>query len=400
MRTLKLPEVPLFEIRGSPRTMGRMLGEQAGDLIRSMLDTYQSFMQQASGLNWAEAVRESHKSLPYAQAAFPQYVEEIVGIAEGAGVSFQAAWLLNCYEGVAEDQKLMACTALAVNDDVTADGHVYLAHNEDWISGDSQHVYLVRATPDDGPPFLSVSYGPMLCNLGFNAAGIAVGINSVYPTDVRVGVPQVILSRQVLAAERLSDALRACVHGRRASGYNHLLADRSGEIFGVESSATRHDVLYAHEGWLAHTNHYLSPQLRPLEQRFIFASSNVRLRRAERLLRRQAGKIDLAGLQTIMRDHVSYPDSICKHDDLNDAPHDRSRTLISMIMDLTEMTMWVAPGPPCCGEYLPHRLEAAAALPVSDAAAPAQEPQPNSDGALRFWSDAARVILGTSDESG
>jgi isopenicillin-N N-acyltransferase-like protein len=400
MRTLKLPEVPLFEIRGSPRTMGRMLGEQAGDLIRSMLDTYKTFMHEVSGLNWAEAVRESHKYLPYAQAAFPEYVEEIVGIAEGAGVSFQDAWLLNCYEGVAEDQKLMACTTIGVNDDVTADGHVYLAHNEDWISGDSKHVYLVRATPDNGPPFLSVSYGPMLCNLGFNAMGIGVGINSVYPVDVRVGVPQVILSRAVLAAERLSDALRACLHRRRASGYNHLLVDRSGEIFSVESSATRHELLYAHEGWLAHTNHYLSERLQDLEQPYVYASSNVRLRRAERLLRRQAGQIGLDSLQSILRDHVSHPDSICKHEDMSDAPHDRSRTLISMIMDLTEMTMWVAPGPPCCGEYLPHRLEAAAALPVSDAAAPAQEPQPNSDGALRFWSDAARVILGTSDESG
>src|SRR5690606_29801971 len=102
---------------------------------------------------------------------------------------------------------------------------------------------------DNGPPFLSVSYGPMLCNLGLNAMGIAVGINSVYPTDVRVGVPQVVLSRAVLATERLSDALRACLIGRRASGYNHLLIDRSGEMFSVESSATRHELLYAHEGW-------------------------------------------------------------------------------------------------------------------------------------------------------
>jgi len=397
--TTRLPQVPLFEIRGSPRTMGRMLGEQAGDLIRDMLYTYRSFMQQASGFSWAEAVRESHKYLPYAQAAYPQYVEEIVGIAEGAGVSFQDAWLLNCYEGVAEDQKLMACTSIAANDDVTADGHVYLGHNEDWIGGDSQHVYLVRATPDDGPAFLSVSYGPMLCNLGFNAAGIAVGINSVYPTDVRVGVPQVVLSRAVLAAERLSDALRACLHDRRASGYNHLLADRSGEIFSVESSATRHDVLYAHEGWLAHTNHYLSERLQAIEQRFVYASSTVRLRRAERLLRRlrrQAGALSLEGLQTILRDHVSYPDSICKHEVMTDAPHDRSRTLISMIMDLTELTMWVAPGPPCCGEYVPHRLESAAAPPKSDAAVPARQPQTGSEGELRFWSDATRAVLGQS----
>jgi len=40
-----------------------------------------------------------------------------------------------------------------------------------------------------------------------------------------------------------------------------------------------------------HTNHYLSPRLRQIEQPADMASSNIRLRRAERLLRRQVGEI-------------------------------------------------------------------------------------------------------------
>ena len=374
MTTMKLPSVPLFEVRGSARQMGRMLGEQAAELIRSMLDDYRTFMHKVSGFNWDEAVRESQKYLPYAQAAFPQYVEEVAGIAEGAGVSFPDAWLLNCYEGVAEDQKLMACTTIGVNDDVTADGHVYLAHNEDWISGDSKRVYLVRATPDDGPPFLAMSYGPILCNVGMNAAGVAVGIDSVYPDDVRVGIPRVLASRAVLAAERLSDAIRACLPKRRAGGYNYLLTDRSGEIFNIESSATDHDILYAHEGWLVHTNHYLSPRMRPIEQPGVYASSNIRLRRAERLLRRQVGEITAVTLQAILRDHASEPDSICNHEDMGDELHDRSRTLLSLVMDLTDRMMWVAPGPPCCGEYVPHRLDARLREPAIDGAAGSREP--------------------------
>lgn len=365
MTTYKLPSVPLFEISGSPHHMGRMLGEQAAALIQSMLDDYRTFMHKVSGFNWDEAVRESQKYLPYAQAAFPQYVEEVAGIAEGAGVAFRDAWLLNCYEGVAEDQKLMACTSIGASDDVTADGHVYLAHNEDWISGDSKRVYLVRAVPDDGPPFLAMSYGPLLCNVGMNAAGIAVGIDSVYPTDVRVGIPRVLASRAVLAAERLSDAIRACLPKRRAGGYNYMLADRNGEIFSVESSATDHDFLYAHNGWLVHTNHYLSLKMRRIEQPGVYASTNIRLRRAERLLRRQTGDITVATLQAILRDHASYPDSICNHEDMGDEPHDRSRTLLSLIMDLTDMMMWVAPGPPCCGEYVPHWLDGPAGYSAS-----------------------------------
>ncbi len=351
-----LAKVPIYEAHGSPRQMGRMLGEQAAKQIHSMLESYRQFMHKVSGFNWQEAVRESHKYLPYAQADFPENVEEVTGIAEGAGVEFSDVWLLNCYEGVAEDQKLMACTSIGVNDDVTANGHVYLAHNEDWISGDSKHVYLIRATPDNGPPFLGMSYGALLCNIGFNAAGIGVGINSVYSTDVHVGVPRVIFSRNVLAADRLTEAIRACLPNRRAGGYNYLLVDRSGEIFSIESSAAAHEIIYAHDGWLVHTNHYRTPRMRTIEQPGVYASSNVRLHRAERLLRRQVGEITAPSLQEIMRDHVSEPDSICSHEDMSDAPHDRDRTLLSLIMDLTDLSMWVAPGPPCQGEYVLHRL--------------------------------------------
>jgi hypothetical protein len=42
-------------------------------------------------------------------------------------------------------------------DDLTADGYVLLAHNEDWISVDRDQVYLVHAEPDDGPAFIGMT---------------------------------------------------------------------------------------------------------------------------------------------------------------------------------------------------------------------------------------------------
>jgi len=77
------------------------------------------------------------------------------------------------------------------------------------------------------------------------------------------------------------------------------------------------------------------------------------------------GQITVASLQAIMRDHASYPDSICNHENMGHEPHDRSRTLLSMIMDLTGMVIWVAPGPPCCGEYVAHRLDVPAKYSAS-----------------------------------
>ena len=78
---------------------------------------------------------------------------------------------------------LSKCTSMAVSDDCTADGHVLVAHNEDWLPEDEQDVYLVHASPDDEPSFLAMTYGGLLPNIGFNEAGIAQCCDSVYPND-------------------------------------------------------------------------------------------------------------------------------------------------------------------------------------------------------------------------
>ena len=353
---MAMAEAPLFEVSGSPEEMGRAQGAQASDLIHSMLADYRSFVHGASGLRWEEAVARARDYLPYSQAAFPDLVQEVRGIAEGAGASFEEIWLLNCYEEVAEDQKLMACTTVAVNGEVTADGHVYLAHNEDWISVDRKHVYLVRARPEGAPAFLGMSYGALLCNIGFNAAGIGVGINSVYPRDVRAGIPRILVSRAILSATDLPGAIEACVPENRAGGYNHLLAEGGGAIVSVESSATRHETLRAADGWLAHTNHYRSERMQAVEAPGAYASSHARLKRAEGLVRGRQGPITRDDLQAILRDHRNGALAICGHEQESDPPHERSCSVISLIMDLTDQVMWATLGPPCQGEYKAYEL--------------------------------------------
>jgi isopenicillin-N N-acyltransferase-like protein len=193
-------------------------------------------------------------------------------------------------------------------------------------------------------------------NIGCNAEGIGVAINSVYPTDGGVGVPRILCARAVLNATTISQAIRACVPKLRAGGYSYLLADPYGELYSVETSATSHDITYGQEGWLVHTNLYLSPKMQPLEERGTYASSHVRLNRARRLLGTQLGQVTVEGLQDLLRDHASYPDSICCHEDPSDPLYERELTLASLIMDLTERMMWAAPGPPCVGEYVAYRL--------------------------------------------
>ena len=349
--------LPLIEVEGGPRERGQQQGEGARAQVHLALARYQEIIPKAVQLSWLDAVREARKFLPYGEEVFPQFIEEIRGIAEGAGISFEDVWTLNCYEGLTESrQQVWGCTCLAIRQEHTDNGHVLLAHNEDWISVDQDTAYLMRVKPDQGPPLIGMTYGPLLVNIGCNAEGIGVAINSVYPTDGGVGVPRILCARAVLNATTISQAIRACVPKLRAGGYSYLLADPYGELYSVETSATSHDLTYGHEGWLVHTNHYLSPKMQPLEERGTYASSHVRLNRARRLLNAQLGQVTVESLQGLLRDHASYPDSICCHEDPSDPLYERELTLASLVMDLTERVMWAAPGPPCVGEYVAYRL--------------------------------------------
>ena len=349
--------LPIIDIKGNPRQRGRQQGEGARPQILRALTLYREILPQEMKMTWEEGVREARKFLPYGEETLSHFVEELRGIAEGAGVSFEDVWILNCYEGLAySQQEVWGCTSLAMRGDHTADGHVLLAHNEDWNSADRDNVYLVRAEPDDGPAFVGMTYGPLLVNIGLNAEGIGVTIDSVYPTDVRVGVPRVLYSRAVLNARTIGEAIRASVPKLRAGGYNYLLADANGELYSVETAATTHAIVYGEEGWLVHTNHYLSPKMQALEEPGTYAGTHVRLNRARRLLQAQLGNVTVESFQILLRDHVNWPNSICTHEDPTDPPYERGLTLVSLVMDLTEHVMWAAPGPPCEGEYVAYRL--------------------------------------------
>jgi isopenicillin-N N-acyltransferase-like protein len=347
----------LIEVKGNPRQRGQQQGEAARSQTVRALARYREILLKGNQMTWEEGMREAQKFLPYGEEIFPNFIDEIRGIAEGSDVPFDEVWTLNCYEGLSQSrQQVWGCTCVAVRDDYTADGHVLLAHNEDWISADRDNVYLVHAEQDDGPAFIGMTYGPLLVNIGLNAHGIGVAINSVYPTDERVGVPRILCSRAVLDAHTIGEAIRACAPKLRAGGYSYLLADPNGELYSIETSATRHDILYGEEGWLAHTNHYLSPKMQALEEPGPYSSSQVRLNRARRLMKTQLGEVTVESLQALLRDHVNWPDSVCMHPDPADPSHEQEQTLVSLVMDLTERKMWAAPGPPCESEYVMYRL--------------------------------------------
>src|ERR1700744_3241516 len=77
--------VPLIEISGPPRERGRAYGESARALVDRAGAYYQEAFAASSGLGWAGVLGEAGRWRPVVEAAAPQLLEEMDGIAEGAG---------------------------------------------------------------------------------------------------------------------------------------------------------------------------------------------------------------------------------------------------------------------------------------------------------------------------
>jgi isopenicillin-N N-acyltransferase-like protein len=352
---------PMIRVSGTHREIGRQIGEACKTQVQHSIQNANMLLESAYDnlqLTWEGARMQARKYIPFAQERYPQYVEEMLGISEGAGVLFDDVAVLNAIEAVTMDAlHLTKCTSMAVSDERTADGHVLVAHNEDWLPEDERDVYLIHATPVDEPPFLAMTYGGLLPNVGFNAAGIAQCCDSVYPNDSRIGIPRVIVSRAVLGTSDPADAIRHMLVSHRAAGYNHLLAHESGELYNVEVSARRFAILYGEDGYLAHTNYYLDYDMRAIEaDSDELIGTRLRYFRAMRLLKRTP-QHTVKTLKAIQRDHINFPNSICNHAENDKLPLDREKTINALVIDLTARVMYLAWGNPCVNSYHTYHLD-------------------------------------------
>ncbi len=347
--------LPLIEVSGTHREIGRQVGEAASDRIRRSLAYYEDNIEWLAGMSFPAAEQRALGLLPFAQRALPQYVEELAGMAEGAGVSFERLLVLNCGEevlcaprpGAEDDQPRPTdhCTCLAI----AAPGRTIMGHNEDWVEDDIENMVLLSIAARDGTRILALTGAAYLPMCGVNSHGFAFYGNTLYARDERAGVPNAFKHRWLLeAATRTEADARALMPGR-ARGSNHLNAQAGGRIWDVEVSAARHVTVEA-DGWLVHTNHFTSPQLQDVE-RSESSGSRLRLQRGRELvaagLARGDDPFDVAA--AVLSDHANAPTSICAHPIADDPAH--GPTTGSVIIELEERRMHVCAGRPCENPY-------------------------------------------------
>jgi isopenicillin-N N-acyltransferase-like protein len=345
--------IPVIQVTGTHRQVGRQIGEAMRPAVKDLV----AGMRQGcpEGASWQELMRKGQRCLAFSRAAYPLYVEELEGLAEGADVPFDELFLGMCeelWEPAMWRGGAKGCTDFAARGRATVGGVTLLAHTNDLSPGSEKDLVILKVRAGDEPEFLGVSAGGVGISAGYNAAGISLTGNELSSNDVRPGVPRLLVVRAILAARRLGEAMDACLLPERASSYNNVIADANGEVYCMEGSATDCEPVYIEGDILAHANHYVSPAMRRFEaDRNDIGGSVIRHNRATRLLREHYGRLSPATFQELLADHANYPSSICKHGV-------ETVTAFSMIIDLSQLRAWIGRGLPCQTTYHEHALDA------------------------------------------
>jgi isopenicillin-N N-acyltransferase-like protein len=344
--------LPIIDLKGTAYEMGLTHGRALAAQIKANFNAYVRMIQTSAGLGPGAIKTLARTFLPELERAAPQVLEEMHGIAEGAGVSLETVLVINARSELAfPDQLCAECTVIGLSGNRTISGRVLMAQNWDWIPAVKHTTVLFRIESKGTPRTIMMAEAGQVGKLGFNEAGLGLMLNLLVGKGVRRGVPTHVLLRQVLSAANIEQAA-AIIRGAKCACSSHmLLGEAAGNIVGLEVSPAGVAEIKPRDGIVLHTNHFCDAALAEHDLGLdIIPDSTVRLSRVNSLCACR-GKWDAETIRQVLSDHASGPSSICRHIDPQKSEHTRTETLASLIFDLEARMAWVAHGQPCRSTY-------------------------------------------------
>jgi isopenicillin-N N-acyltransferase-like protein len=327
--------IPLIRAAGTHREAGAAIGAATRDYIRRSVE----------GAEFDDDIVLRYRGASVKHV--PWVVEELDAAARAAEVDSLALFADAVLElSTFSNTKVPAhCTDVAAVPALTADGHLLVAHNNDLSAGDENDVVAIEWKVEGEPTIFTLGLGPWI-SVGWNEAGLSITGNEVAPKDEGVGVPRLLQVRDVLTRTTLTEATRAILHPARASSYNWVVA-QDDVVMSIEGSATAAEAIApAEDGTLAHTNHYVHPEMLDFEASASSEGSTARLQRAKELMTESLEEtVTRTRLREILSDHEGS-EPLCRH---GSAPGD-SQTAFWCIADVTARTIMYGRGNPCESE--------------------------------------------------
>jgi predicted choloylglycine hydrolase len=282
---------------------------------------------------WLEDLRttiEAHRQI--VEQHLPALAREIDGLAEGAGLSREQAWLLQLRREIIGYSRITSgdCTTFA-----SVKNAPLLAQTVD-LNGNLDDFISVLET--EGPQYRSLilSFSGLLGYLGMNSAGLAVGLNLVLGGRWRAGIPPYLAIRHLLdSCDCVESALATLSKLPLSSSRSFTLCDTRWALC-VEVLSDKTRVL--EQKTPVHTNHYLHPAFVAHDELNIFArnSSLQRLAAVEALVAKSTCSVEQC-FDLFSRAPVCVQDN----GDIR-----RERTVAAVVMQPLSGIFYLRPGDP------------------------------------------------------
>lgn len=322
--------------------------------MHGSLAFYSRLFQEKCSLSWDSVTAEADKYVTPLRATCPRYIEEIEGLADGAGVSFLDVLALNVrteimfglftdpnnvnHAGTPSD----GCTSLGWVDE---SGQSFLAQNWDWQSAQGPNLIVCHISqPGTKIPNISmVTEAGIIGKIGFNADGVGCCLNAIRARGVdATKLPVHFALRTVLESPSREKAV-AQIKALGVAGSAHILvADHSGSTglectpFGIK------EIPMDSKKRVYHTNHLVLEHPGVDEPPWLEDSRN-RLARIESLAESvSASKLEAKQLFELFKDEEGCPCSINRKQEGTSG----FQTLFTIIMSLGKGEALVKVGRP------------------------------------------------------
>lgn len=371
---------PLIEVQGNPRERGRQYGEQAAARIRLGIEHYSAQLEK-SKLSWQDIREITGKYEPTIMAFDAAYIEEMHGIAEGAGVEYAAILLLNArtellklaqrrQRGQSMPEDPDGCTGVVVMPNASASGRLIHAQNWDWKAECAETVVILKVHRDDGPDLISFTEAGVLARFGFNSVGIAITGNYLEcERDYRqFGVPLALIRRKVLEQKQLAIAMKAVYATQKSASNNIIVSHANGVAIDFECAPDETFQILPEGGLIVHANHFQSPvALTKLLDKGIanMPDSLYRDIRVRDLLQAHVGAITSDIVKTALFDDFEDPFSVCRPPRPSLSGNNQSATVAMIVMEPELGTMDVAMLPALNREFTRYQLAMTVTKPTA-----------------------------------
>jgi isopenicillin-N N-acyltransferase like protein len=354
----------VLNLHGEAKEIGKQHGELGKQEIMNSLETYERLFYGYQKINWSTVRERAKIHLPAIEAFDGSLIEEMEGVAEGAGVDFLDILALNARSeialtGDAHTSFSDGCTSIGISTPLTSD--TIIGQNWDWKGEQKESLLLLNIERENKPNIFMVTEGGIIGKIGCNEHSLGVCLNALMTNKKSNGVPIHLGLRSILDSTSLHEAIGKVQEGQLASTANFLIGysedEHKGMVLHVEVSPFGIGFTNTDANYGVHTNHICSQEiLMNLEDcnNLRFSDSIIRKRRAEHMIEKAINEkrnIDEDVFKEWFSDTFNAPKAINRYVNSQAPEHLQSETIFSIIMNLTSKDIFVCEGMPAHSTY-------------------------------------------------